>query len=326
MACASVRIIAVWRRRSRGTPTWPTSSTCWPTCSSSRAATRSGSSPTAARRSACARRGGSIAQLALEGKAKELSGIGKTIEEKIVQIVEDGRDRGAREARRSGSRPTSSRSCGCPGLGPKTARRIWQELGVDDGRRAEAGGRGRAAAHAHRARPEDGGEHPHGARDAEREGDRAHPARAARCRRCGPSSRCSASIPPPIGSPRRAARAAARDGARPRHHRHGQRPAGADRLLHGLAWVAEVVAKGETKATVVSNDGPPLRPARRAAGVVRQPAPALHRLEGAQRRAARGGGRAAGSRSPSTASRTSRRARCFTARPRRSCTSASATS
>ena len=33
--------------------------------------------------------GGSIAQLAV-GKAKELSGIGKTIEEKIVQIVEDG--------------------------------------------------------------------------------------------------------------------------------------------------------------------------------------------------------------------------------------------
>jgi DNA polymerase (family 10) len=34
--------------------------------------------------------GGSIAQLALDGKAKELQGIGKTIEEKIVQIVETG--------------------------------------------------------------------------------------------------------------------------------------------------------------------------------------------------------------------------------------------
>ena len=34
--------------------------------------------------------GGSIAQLAVEGRAKELSGIGKTIEEKIVQIVEQG--------------------------------------------------------------------------------------------------------------------------------------------------------------------------------------------------------------------------------------------
>src|SRR5512144_1575183 len=33
---------------------------------------------------------GSIAQLALDGKAKELQGIGKTIEEKVVQIVETG--------------------------------------------------------------------------------------------------------------------------------------------------------------------------------------------------------------------------------------------
>src|SRR5205823_2003150 len=32
----------------------------------------------------------SIAQLALDGRAKELQGIGKTIEEKIVQIVEEG--------------------------------------------------------------------------------------------------------------------------------------------------------------------------------------------------------------------------------------------
>src|SRR3954471_8207485 len=34
--------------------------------------------------------GGSVAQLAVEGRAKDLQGIGKTIEEKIVQIVEDG--------------------------------------------------------------------------------------------------------------------------------------------------------------------------------------------------------------------------------------------
>src|SRR5205823_14497629 len=35
--------------------------------------------------------GSSIAQMALDGKAKELQGIGKTIEEKIVQIVEEGK-------------------------------------------------------------------------------------------------------------------------------------------------------------------------------------------------------------------------------------------
>src|SRR5262249_139531 len=33
---------------------------------------------------------GSVAQLALDGRAKELQGIGKTIEEKIVEIVEIG--------------------------------------------------------------------------------------------------------------------------------------------------------------------------------------------------------------------------------------------
>ena len=33
---------------------------------------------------------GPIAQLALDGRAKELPGIGKTIEEKIVQIVDAG--------------------------------------------------------------------------------------------------------------------------------------------------------------------------------------------------------------------------------------------
>src|SRR5207237_5459934 len=31
-----------------------------------------------------------VAQLALEGKAKDLPGIGKTIEEKIVQVADDG--------------------------------------------------------------------------------------------------------------------------------------------------------------------------------------------------------------------------------------------
>ena len=33
---------------------------------------------------------GSVAELAMAGRAKELQGIGKTIEEKIVQVVEDG--------------------------------------------------------------------------------------------------------------------------------------------------------------------------------------------------------------------------------------------
>src|SRR3954462_4127006 len=73
--------------------------------------------------------GGSIAQLALDGKAKELQGIGKTIEEKIVQIVEQGETE-ALAKRRKTIPPDVVRFMRLPGLGPKTARRIWQELGV----------------------------------------------------------------------------------------------------------------------------------------------------------------------------------------------------
>src|SRR5205823_3770876 len=73
--------------------------------------------------------GGSIAQLALDGKAKSLQGIGKTIEEKIVQIVEKGEIEAL--TKRKDRIPAGVVSfMRLPGLGPKTARRIWQELGV----------------------------------------------------------------------------------------------------------------------------------------------------------------------------------------------------
>jgi DNA polymerase (family X) len=73
--------------------------------------------------------GGSIAQLALEGRAKDLSGIGKTIEEKIVQIVKGGTIE-ALAKRQALIPPDVVAFMHLPGLGPKTARRIWQELGV----------------------------------------------------------------------------------------------------------------------------------------------------------------------------------------------------
>jgi DNA polymerase (family 10) len=73
--------------------------------------------------------GGSIAQLAIDGKAKELSGIGKTIEEKIVQIVEQGKIE-ALAKREKNTPPDVVQFMHLPGLGPKTARRIWKELGV----------------------------------------------------------------------------------------------------------------------------------------------------------------------------------------------------
>jgi DNA polymerase (family 10) len=83
--------------------------------------------------------GSSVAQLALEGRAKELQGIGKTIEQKIVEVVEDGEIHALtkRKAEVPAEVATFMR---LPGLGPKTARRLWLELGITtvDGLRAAA--------------------------------------------------------------------------------------------------------------------------------------------------------------------------------------------
>ena len=73
--------------------------------------------------------GGPVAQLALEGKAKALSGIGKTIEEKIVEVVELGEMK-ALTKRKALVPEEVVKFMRLPGLGPKTARRIWKELDV----------------------------------------------------------------------------------------------------------------------------------------------------------------------------------------------------
>jgi DNA polymerase (family X) len=73
--------------------------------------------------------GSSVAQLALDGRAKELQGIGKTIEEKIVQAIEDG-EMHALTKRKSEVPVEVATFMRLPGLGPKTARRLWKELGI----------------------------------------------------------------------------------------------------------------------------------------------------------------------------------------------------
>jgi DNA polymerase (family X) len=70
-----------------------------------------------------------VAQLALDGKAKELPGIGQTIQDKIIQIVETGEIE-ALTKRRKTIPPEVVEFLQIPGLGPKTVRKIWQELGV----------------------------------------------------------------------------------------------------------------------------------------------------------------------------------------------------
>jgi DNA polymerase (family X) len=73
--------------------------------------------------------GSPIAQLALDGHAKDLPGIGQTIESKIVQIVNTGEIEAL--TKRKAQIPAGVADfLRLPALGPKTARRIWQELGI----------------------------------------------------------------------------------------------------------------------------------------------------------------------------------------------------
>jgi DNA polymerase (family X) len=70
-----------------------------------------------------------VAELAAEGRAKDLPGIGKTIEEKIVQVAEAGEIEALAKQKKLVPGEVVS-FMQLPGLGPKTARRIWLELGI----------------------------------------------------------------------------------------------------------------------------------------------------------------------------------------------------
>ena len=72
---------------------------------------------------------GPVAELALAGRATDLPGIGKTIEQKVVEIATDG-EMHALTRRREKVPPGVVDFLRLPGVGPKTAARIWTELGV----------------------------------------------------------------------------------------------------------------------------------------------------------------------------------------------------
>jgi DNA polymerase (family X) len=71
-----------------------------------------------------------VAQLAADGKATRLSGIGSTIEGKIVEVTETG-DMKALAKLRDKLPAGLVEVMHVPGLGPKTARKLWSELGVE---------------------------------------------------------------------------------------------------------------------------------------------------------------------------------------------------
>jgi DNA polymerase (family 10) len=197
-----------------------------------------------------------VAQLALEGKAKQLPGIGKTIEEKIIEVVDTGEMR-ALTKHRAIVPAEVVLFTRLPGLGPKTARRIWQELGITtleelqqaaaDERLRRLGGLGVRSEEKILAALQAAAEAP--ANDDRRLlGDglpavlavvsvlRDHPAAVAVSE---------------AGSVRRRKEtfrdldliATATD------------PAALTNYFTKLRWVEQVVARGDTKATVVSNDG-----------------------------------------------------------------------
>jgi DNA polymerase (family 10) len=80
-----------------------------------------------------------VAELALDGKAKELPGIGATIQGKVVEIVEAGEIK-ALAKRRQQVPGDVVEFLRLPGVGPKTAARIWTQLGITtlDGLRSAA--------------------------------------------------------------------------------------------------------------------------------------------------------------------------------------------
>jgi DNA polymerase (family 10) len=72
----------------------------------------------------------SVAALALAGRATELPGIGATLEQKIRALAETGEIPAAVKLRERFP-PGLLAITGLPGLGPKRARRLFDELGID---------------------------------------------------------------------------------------------------------------------------------------------------------------------------------------------------
>jgi DNA polymerase (family 10) len=198
---------------------------------------------------------GSVAQLALDGKAKDLQGIGKTIEEKIVQVVEQGEIE-ALTKKKAGVPPEVVLFMRLPGLGPKTAARIWRELGVTTLDEL------RAAAEAERLRTLTG--------LGPRSEEKILKALATQVETPDQGRRLLGEGLPAVQAVvatlrEHPAAVAVSEAGSVRRRKESFRdldiiatatdPAELTGYFTQLRWVAEVPAHGDTKATVVSNDG-----------------------------------------------------------------------
>jgi DNA polymerase (family X) len=198
---------------------------------------------------------GLVAELALEGKAKDLPGIGKTIEGKIVEIVNEGEIR-ALTKHKALVPPDVIEFTRLPGLGPKTARKIWQELGVTT--LADL----KAAAQAERLRLLPG----IGAKLEERivtelSGSRKAPQEVRPLLGAGlPAAQAVVGV---LREHPAALEVSEAGSVRRRKETFrdldviatATEPLALTDYFTKLRWVEKVVAKGESKATVVSNDG-----------------------------------------------------------------------
>ncbi|HEU5211264.1 MAG TPA: DNA polymerase/3'-5' exonuclease PolX [Gaiellaceae bacterium] len=194
-----------------------------------------------------------VAELALAGRAKELPGIGATIEGKIAQIVEKGEiETLTRHRERVPAEVVTFMKL--PGLGPKTVRRIWQELGITT--RDEL----RAAAEQQQLRTLRG----LGAKSEE------NVIKALAAKPAGPPRTLLGTALPALLAVVEVLREhpaadLVSEAGSARRRRETVRdldiiatatdPKALTAYLTTLPWVAEVAAQGPTKATVVSHDG-----------------------------------------------------------------------
>ena len=113
----------------------------------------------------------SIEQLAEEGRLTELPNVGKTLAQKIETLIETGSIPSADKLKEKFP-ATLVEVTRVPGLGAKTARRIYDEVGVENLIAAQGGRRAGQDRDHSRPRTQDGGEHPLLARGCHRGRDR----------------------------------------------------------------------------------------------------------------------------------------------------------